>query len=301
MPRSRLLMRVLFFVVAYGELTFSSASAFPQLTSSVQSSNLFEDYFKVLAVEQDFGSDRSWDAYEKIAKSIGTMTPVEITKGISVIDQQIDNTSEGQRPWTKAQAVYLLGIIGRRPDGPELLALQMDRLAAMLNNPSHLLSAQAVMVLQAIGYRRPDVVWPILEAALEAPEVNNTTGIGPGIAVILLRMGPHGDDVTKHVAQYMRRPDLTEQQLLSTIIGIDSSSFIGDILATELVRSLDFPSEHVKNRALVGLSRSSPSAMDVARARVQKMANDPRETAHIRRLAAAALEGEITEAPDTDK
>jgi hypothetical protein len=41
--------------------------------------------------------------------------------------------------------------------------------------------------------------------------------------------------------------------------------------------------------------------MGAARTRLQKMANDPRETAHVRRIAAEALEGQITENPDIDK
>jgi hypothetical protein len=112
-------------------------------------------------------------------------------------------------------------------------------------------------------------------------------------------MGPHDDDVTARVVQYMRRPDLTDKQLIDTIIGINSSPVIPDALTAELVRCLDRPNEHIKSRALVGIARSSPSAKDAAQTRVQKMANDPRETEHIRRLAAEALKGPITEDPDS--
>jgi hypothetical protein len=301
MPPSLTLTTIQIFLVVCSGITSSSARAFAQRAPSMQSSNPFEDYFNRFAAAQEIGSSRSEDVYEKLAESIGAMTPKEIAAGISVIDRQIDNTAEPQNLPKKGQAAYLLRIIASRPDGPDLLASQMDRLASMLNDPSHVFSAPAAMALQMIGYRRPEVAWPILEAALEDPNVNNKTGVGPGIAVILLRMGPHGDDVTEHVAQYMRRPDLTEDQLLQTIIGIDSSPTVPDILTAELVRCLDRSNEHIKIRALVGIARSGPSAKDAARTRVQMMANDPRETTHVRRLAAAALEGEITENPESDK
>jgi hypothetical protein len=301
MPRSRTLITVQIILAVYSGFTFSPSCTFSQPTPSAQTSNPFEVFFNSLAAMQGSGGGSGETGYIKLMDSVGAMAPAEIAAGIPIIDQQIDNKVEPQNRLAKFDAANLLVVISQRPDGPELLAPQINRLASMLNDPSHLLSGPALMTLKGIGRSRPDVVWPILEAALKAPEVNNATGLGPGIAITLLRTGPHGDDVTEHVAQYMRRSDLTDNQLLATIIGINNSPIIPDALTTELVRCLDRPNEHIKSRALVGIARSSPSAMGAIRMRVQKMANDPRETPHIRRIAAEALQGEITENPDIDK
>jgi hypothetical protein len=301
MQHSRTLAATTIAVIIFGWVALLSPNGLSQSTLSGEAANPFREFFDRLATAQGVGAGRGEAAYMKLVESLGTMAPGEIAAGIPIIDGQLDDSAEPEDRLAKADAANLLMFISWRPDGPELLASQMDRLKSMLTDPSHTFSGPAALALQHIGIRQPEAVWPILESALKAPETNNATGIGPSIAIILLRMGPHGDDVTEHVAQYMRRPDLTDSQLISTIIGIDSSPVIPDLLTAELIRCLDRPNEHVKSRALVGIARSSPSAKDAARARVQRMTNDPRETAHIRRLAAEALEGQITEDPDTDK
>ncbi len=301
MQSSRVQMAVKILLVVCTGIVFSSVNAASQAASSAQSSNPFEAFFNGIATAQGVGGGRGEAGYLKLMDSIGAMTPSEIAAGLPVIDRQIDNTAEPQDRLAKFDAANLLMSISLRPDGPALLQTELDRLASMLNDPSHFLSGQAAMALQHIGYNRPTEVWPILEAALKNPEINNKTGPGPAIAIILLRMGPHGDDVTEHVAQYMRRSDLTDNELLDTIIGINSSPVIPYALTAELVRCLDRHNEHIKSRALVGIARSSPAARATARARVEKIVSDRRETAHIRRIAAEALEGEITGNPDIDK
>lgn len=171
----------------------------------------------------------------------------------------------------------------------------------MLNDSSHSLSGPALMALQHIGLSRPDIAVPILETALDAPEVNNSTSVGPGIATTLLQIAPSDTEALTHIVRYMRRSDLRNSQLVNTIVGIDSSPSIPNVLTAELVRCLDQPDPDVKSRALVGIAKSSPSAKDAARMRVQEMANDPRETARVKRLAAEALQGVITENPDTNR
>jgi len=170
----------------------------------------------------------------------------------------------------------------------------------MLNNSSHVLSGPALMALSNIARRQPETVVIIFEGALKEPGVNNSTGIGPGIATTLLRMTPANNDAVNAVAQYMRRPDLTDTQLINAIIGITSSPVIPNALAAEFVRCLDRPNDRVKIRSLIGLTgiKTSQSARDLARARIQKMSSDPTETEHVRRIAAEALIGRVNEDPE---
>jgi hypothetical protein len=140
MPRSRTLTTAqILFAVCIG-LNVSSSRAFSQQTSFTHSSNPFEDYFNALAAVQSTGVSGTEAAYDKLVDSLATMTPPEIAAGISVIDRQLDNTTEPQNPWAKPKAAVMLTFISCRPDGAELLASQMDRLASMLNDPTHLLS-----------------------------------------------------------------------------------------------------------------------------------------------------------------
>jgi hypothetical protein len=301
MPRSRTLMTVQILFAICSGLTCLSLNAFSQSAPSVQSSNPFEDFFNRLAAAQGVGGRRGEATYIKLTDSIGAMTPAEIAAGIPVIDRQIDSTAEPEDRLAKVDAANLLMFISWRQDGAELLASQIDRLASMLNDPSHLLSGPAVMTLQSISRRRPDAVVPILEAALKLPEVNNSTGVGPGIAGILLQAAPPDEESTKDIVEYMRRPDLTESQLVATIMGINNSPVIPDSITAELVRCLDRPNDRIKIRALMGIAGSSQSAKDTARVRIQKMAKDPGETAHVRRIATEALEGKITENPESNK
>ncbi len=301
MPCRRSLVIFVVVLILYVGIGCLSLSAFSQVIPSDQAHDPFKALFDELATTQAVEGSRSEKAYIKLMDSIATLTPAEITKGIQIINLQLDSKAEPEDRLAKADAAYLLTLISWRPDGPQLLASEVDRLTFMLNDPSHLLSGPAAMALQHIGDSRPDVVVTILEAALKDPEVNNPTGIGPGIAVILLRMAPRSEEATKNIVQYMQRPDLTDNQLISTIVGIDSSRFIPDAITTELVRCLDRSNQIIKGRALVGIAKSSPAAKDAARVRMQRMVNDPGETAHIRRLAAEALEGQISENPDVDK
>ncbi len=272
----------------YG-LALTSARAFLPQSASGEGVNSFAEYFTEVAASQNPASSGREPAYEKLLASIERMKQSELIAGISIIDNQIDKAAQPDNLWATADALGLLRAIAFRPDGPELLASQSNRLSVMLNDPSHQLSALALSVFQMIGYKQPDSVWPILEAALDNPEVNNKSSIGPGIATILLFMGPHGDAVTEHVVQYMHRTDLTDSQLAETIEGINRSPVIPAILTIELVRSLDRPNDQVKTLALAGIARSTPAAREATRTRVQKMANDPNETSRIRQMAAKAL------------
>lgn len=87
-------------------------------------------------------------------------------------------------------------------------------------------------------------------------------------------------------------------QLVDTLVGIDSSPFIPRAITVELVHDLERPNVNVKSRALIGIAHSDPTAKDAARSRVQKMAADPGETAHVRQLAAETIMGKITENPN---
>jgi|GEM_PF-3792314 len=211
-PRWQMAVKIVLVVCTV--IVFSSLNAYSLAASSAQVSNPFEDFFNGLATAQGVEGSRGEAGYLKLMDSIGVMAPSEIAAGLPIIDRQIDNTAERQDRLAKFDAANLLMFISLRPDGPALLQTELDRLAFMLTDPTHFLSGQAAMALQHIGYSRPTEVWPILEAALKDPEINNKTGPGPAIAIILLRMGPHGDEVTKHIVQYMRRPDLTDNQLM---------------------------------------------------------------------------------------
>lgn len=288
----RLRLAALIFLVICTSLPMVSQSKVPG-----QDSDPFEDFFQNTA----FGNHTYDTAFMKLVDSVGTMPPAEITNGIAAIDGQLDNTTKPENSPARACAALLLMYISWRPDGAELLASQMGRLTSMLNEPSHLRSSPAAQAFQHIGITRSTVVAPILEAALKQPEVNNATSVGPGIAVILLRMVPHDDEATQDIVEYMRRADLTDNQLISTIVGIESSPVKPDSLIGEVVRCLDRPDEHVKIRALMTIYQSSPSAREAARTRIQKMANDPNETARIGRLAAEVLDGNVTENPEISK
>ena len=291
-------VQIVFFVFCSIAVVRMHASSLPSVP---EESNPFIVFFNQLATAQGVGGSRGEAAYIRLTNSLEVMTSAEIAAGIPVIDYQLDNTGEPEDRLAKYDAANLLMFISWRSDGATLLASQIDRLTSMLNDPSHFLSGQAAIALQHIGISRPDLVIPILEAALKITEANNTTGVGPGIAVILLRMTHPSERISQDIVQYMNRTDLTDDQLLSTVIGIDSSPIIPDVLTAELVRCLDRPNEHIKTRALIGIAKSNPTARSVAQRRIQSLANDPRETSHVRRLAAEALKGEITEDPDSGK
>ena len=72
-------------------------------------------------------------AYIKLMDSIATLTLAEIAKYIQAINLQLDSKSETQDRLAKADAAYLLTLISWRPDGPQLLTSEIDRLAFMLN------------------------------------------------------------------------------------------------------------------------------------------------------------------------
>ena len=226
MPSLRTLAAAQIVFVVCSGIAPTSLTVSSQSTPSSQTANAFEEFFSKLATAQGVGGSRGEAAYVKLMDSLGTMTPAEIAAGIPVIDRQIDSTTEPEDRLAKADAANLLMLISWRPDGPELLASQIGRLTSMLNDPAHLLSGPAAMALQHLGDREPDVVIPILEAALKAPEVNNKTRVGPGIAVILLRMaflppqqpsdrrhrsvhapfGPYGGSASRYNRRHRQQP-----------------------------------------------------------------------------------------------
>jgi hypothetical protein len=279
-------------------LGLTPLSGVSQSVPPSQGTPSFQAYFDSLAAAPGVGGRRGEAAYIKLIDAIPTMAPSEISSGLRIIDLQIDGQATPQDNIATANAAVMLGLVSMRQDGPSLLADETGRLASMLNNPSHLLSGPALMALMNIGRRQPEAVLLILEDALRRSDVNNSTGVGPGIAATLERMAPTNREAVKEVAQYMRRPDLTDTQLIGTIIGITSGPAIPDVLAAEFVRCLDRPNDRVKTRALIGISKSSQSARDLARARIQRMSSDPAETEQVKRIAAEALEGRVTEDPE---
>ncbi len=277
--------------------TYVAAAA--QTTMPSEGSTSFEEYFKLLTAERNF--DKSFPKFEALVQSTQTMTTAELVQGLAVIDRKIDaEPSEPNDYYLKNQAVFLLGYIGARPDISELIATQMGRLASMLIDPSHRFTPPAFHALQLIGYRYPQLVIPILEDALENPEANNKTGPGSGVSALLLRLAPRDQDAAARVVLYMHRPDMTDEHLLDTIVGIDSGP-IPDAVAAELVRCLDRPNDLIKSHALIGISKSSPAAKEAAKSRIELMASDAHETAHIKHLAQIALAGKIAGNPNADQ
>lgn len=277
----------------------SGIGALP-LQSTTSDQNPIEDFFSALASGRFVGEYADNTAFGKLTVAIAAMTPAQIAMGIPVIDRVLDNTVESadqpefSRHYAKDYAASLFTFIGRRPDGRELLASQIDRLASMLNDPYF--NSSAANALETIYRDQPELLVPIFEAPLRAPEVAHPGGIGiaPVLAALLLYMHLRGDEAINEVARYIGRPELADDELLYTIKAIDQLQVIPDKLTPQLVRSLDRPNEQIKIQALIGIAKSNPSAKDLARTRMEKMANDAAETADVRRLAARALVGEIT-------
>jgi hypothetical protein len=129
------------------------------------------------------------------------------------------------------------------------------------------------------------------------PHHPGVIGVAPELAGILLYMRLPGDEVVNQVAQYLRRSELADDELLYTIRCIDQLPVIPDVLTAELVRSLDRPNEQIKIQALIGIAKGNPSAKAAARTRMEKIANDPTETTKVRVIAAEALKGNVAENP----
>lgn len=241
---------------------------------------LFDELHRTRGVEGERGEKE----YLAIMDSITSMSPQMVAEGLLIIDSQLDHPSTPPDDVEQGDATMLLMSMSKRPDGATLLANEYGRLAAILNNPTHRLSGAALYALYYLSLSRGDKTLPILEAALRAPEVNNPSGIGPGIVAMLLRINVT-PEITDSVTQYMRRPDLNDQQMLDVIIGIDNSPVVPDALSPALVRALDRASENVKMQAMTGIVRTSKRAQEAARPRLQAMGIDPRETENIRKAA----------------
>ena len=298
MPLLCILKKLRASLIVCAGLGLTPLSGVSQSVPSSQGTPSFQSYFDSLATAPGVGGSRGEAGYLKLTDAIPTMTPSEISWGLRIIDRQIDGQATPHDNLAIASAAFMLWVVSTRQDGPDLLADETARLTSMLNDPSYFLSGSALLALSNIARRQPGAVVTIFEGALKEPEVNNSTGVGPGIATTLVRMSPSNEGAVTEVAKYMRRPDLTDKNLIDTIIGITNSPVIPDVLASEFVRCLDRPNDRVKIRALIGISKSSQSARDLARARIQRMSSDPAETEHVKRIAAEALEGRVTEDPE---
>ena len=71
--------------------------------------------------------------------------------GIAAIDRQLDGTARPQNFDIREHAAGMLIFIGQRPDGPELLRSQIDRLTSMAHDSSEPLADTAGTVLFTIG------------------------------------------------------------------------------------------------------------------------------------------------------
>jgi hypothetical protein len=282
-------------------LGLATLSGVSQPVPSSQGPPSFQGYFNSLSNAPRVRGSKDEADYLNLIDAIATMSPSEISLGLPVLDRRIDNHLAPTDSRARYNAAMMLYAVSARPDGSDLLALETTRLASMLNDPGHLLSGPALMTLTNIGIRRTNTIVPILADSLKRPDVNNSTGVGPGIATALERMAPNSGEALGEIAQYMRRPDLTDKNLIDTIIGITSGPAIPDVLAAEFVRCLDRPNDRIKERALIGLSKSSRGARDLARPRIQRMSSDSAETEQVKHIATEALEGRVTEDPERQR
>ncbi len=285
-------------LLSVGCILSVSWGALSQTSSGQQLSNGFVKFFRELPKASGSGGSRGEAAFEALESSIRTLTPAQVAAGLLVINSELDSTVQPEDRLAKADAALLLVDISTRPDGTALLQPEINRLATMLKEPSHFLSGPAILAFQPLRITEPDVVRSIFEEALTSPGMGSLGSPGPGIVGTLVEIAPMNEETVGAVVGYMRRPDLDQHQLIATIMSVNSSPTIPSALTAEFVRCLDNPSQYVKSRALVGIARSSPAARGAARTRVQRMANDISETPHVRRLAAEALQGEITESPN---
>lgn len=255
-----------------------------------QASNAFTTYFNKTSSQGQAYSKQQAEEEERLLELIPTMSEDEVSVGIAAIDQKLDEASDPNKPSNqKEAAAYWFRWIASRPDGWKLLSSQLSRLTAMMKGPNELFGLYALQTFQMLSMWQPNAVKEILEDALQDPAINKSAVGGAGVATFLLWTGRDHDETTAHVVEYMQRPELTDTQMVNVIRGITQTGYMTPGLINELIRNLDRKDDLVKASALALIEKGGAPAREAAQSRLQRMANDPKESAAIRQSATSIL------------
>ena len=240
---------------------------------------------------------RSSEIYQFLASA----SPAEVKKEIPILLQY---TRSGNDIHARRYALLFLTAVAIRLDGGELLSASSEEISSLILDSNPDVQRGAIVVMDYVLAKAGTNKQPYLSALLTAlqktqtPQDSAKDTIGP-----LLAYDQSDPAVLKSVLAFMQRDDLTLSTRLDLLHELGDMSGLPAEVTQALVKELDDPDPRVRAAGVVAFAHSTNEFYTIdfhtlAKDRVARMANDPKENPEVREKAKQAIAGKTNLDPN---
>ena len=229
--------------------------------------------------------DQSAEAYE----ALNAASPAEVQRMLPIL---LVYKRGGSEAHVRAYAALFLSAIAIRSDGAELLSSRPKEISSLIVDLNPGIQKVAVAITDYLIGRPHTDNQPYIEALAAAMQMTRTPqDAASGMIVPLMTFGSSDPVSVKAVLDFMGRNDLTLETRRELPHTLGSVEALPDPVNLALSKLLDDPDASVRVSALVAFADSTTRFHNLAKDRVEKMANDPQENPKVRDLAKEAVAG----------
>jgi hypothetical protein len=272
--------------------------------------SLSADRFLEAVSAHPAGDQAERDQSMKTADALNSASAAEAERMLPSI---MTHVRVGTEEHARAYAAGFLLIIAIRPDGAALLSTRSKEIASLLVDADPGMQHVALAVTDYVIAKGETNKQPYLSALQTAMQKTQTPqDVGVGIISPLLKFSHNDPAALKSVLAFLQRDDLTPSTRRELVHSLGTDFGLPEEVDQYLARELDDPDPTVRAAALVAYADSTMAAQVVpfadsktsfhalARERVERIANDPKENPQVRELAKQAIAGKTGLNPNID-
>ena len=271
-------IRLMIFVAAAVHYTAYAQTPAPR-TPSVQ------EFFQAL-VRTSPSALPKYENVLKVVDQIPGTAPKEISNAMpdimAALVYQDDNV--------KSDALLALFAVAQRADSAALLKNHVDVIGRDLLNATTTkpeTRAGEIVILGMLKPSPPPEVVPIFLTFLKRTDAD-AQAQGSGVIFELVRIAPENPEVISALRDFLSRP-LDSKSKRETLVAVGNSRMKDGQIIAMIITSLDDPDESVRITAIQVLPGVGQPALQQAEPALQRLANDPKQSANVRDAAKQAL------------
>lgn len=219
----------------------------------------------------------------KVTDQVAGARPEDISGALPAIFTALAHQDDD----VKIYAASALFAISRRFDSADLLRGHINAIGRLLDVSDPRLQATPPLIFASLKPTPPPEVLPLLVAFLR--RTDRDPQAQGGAVFTLVRLAPEKQEVVTAIQKFLSRP-LDTGTRIGTLNALGTPRVKDARLINSVIASLDDSDQGVRVTAIRVLARIGHQALLSARPALQRLADDARQPAEVRREAAEALQ-----------
>jgi Lipoprotein amino terminal region len=248
----------------------------PQATSTLQ------EFFQRLVDHYSPGSLPKFDELMRVEEQIAGLHSEEVTKALPVVFTALGR----QDVEVKIYASSAIFAVSLRPDSALLLRKYVTAISDLLNESDPRLQAISTLIFLNM---KPKPLAESLPSLVNFLRRTDRDQDAQGSAVFaLVRIAPENPEVLSAIQQFLAR-DLDYKSRIGVLNALGSPGFKDVRIVSVVIAEMDDSDQGMRITAIQSITRMGKDAVRQARPTLQRLSEDPKQTAEVRAAAAGAL------------